>query len=43
MVQEKLRAAETAKISLESDTAGLRESIAERKMEAEREVRGSGI
>jgi hypothetical protein len=36
--QEKLRAAESAKISLEGETVALKEAIAERKMEAEREV-----
>mmetsp|Transcript_12291 Transcript_12291/g.30037 ORF Transcript_12291/g.30037 Transcript_12291/m.30037 type:complete len:870 (-) Transcript_12291:348-2957(-) len=38
-MQEKLRGAENAKVSLESDISGLREAVAEKKMEAEREAR----
>jgi predicted nucleic acid-binding Zn-ribbon protein len=38
-LKEKLRGAETAKLSLEADIAVLREAVAERKMEAEREAR----
>ncbi|GFH17729.1 uncharacterized protein HaLaN_14421 [Haematococcus lacustris] len=37
--QEKLRTAENGKLSLESDISALRELVAEKKMEAEREAR----
>jgi hypothetical protein len=37
--QEKLRAADVVKLSLEADITALRENVAERKMEAEREAR----
>jgi hypothetical protein len=37
--QEKLRSSENAKMSLETDIQQLRELVAEKKMEAEREAR----
>lgn len=39
VLQEKLRGAEGSKLSLEGDISALREAVAERKMEAEREGR----